>query len=109
MKLIIAMILGIQEISCGWGLLPLFTADGGPIENKTYEIKLYGGTPFEKNVDLNIKPEKKSELFHLWTSFVNFNLRRSKDFLNNLISVSKTPRLNIRVWKLGKSAMAEMK
>jgi hypothetical protein len=53
----------IQEISCGWGLLPLFTADGGPIENKTYEIKLYGGTPFEKNVDLDIKPEKKSIFF----------------------------------------------
>ena len=49
------------EISCGWGLLPLFTADGGPIENKTYEIKLYGGTPFEKNVDLDMKPEKKGK------------------------------------------------
>jgi len=40
------------QISCGWGLLPLFTADGGPVENKTYEIKLYGGTPFEKDVGL---------------------------------------------------------
>jgi hypothetical protein len=52
----------VAEVSCGWGLLPLFTADGGPIENKTYEIKLYGGTPFEKNVDLDIKPEKKGEI-----------------------------------------------
>jgi hypothetical protein len=30
--------------------LPLFTSDGGPIENKSYDIKLYAGTPFDKEV-----------------------------------------------------------
>ncbi|KAJ3061305.1 hypothetical protein HK102_009162, partial [Quaeritorhiza haematococci] len=35
------------EISCGWGVLPIVTPDGGPIENKTYQIKLYAGTPFD--------------------------------------------------------------
>jgi len=29
-------------------LFPLFTPDGGPIENRTYEIKLNSGTPFEE-------------------------------------------------------------
>ena len=56
---IILILVEIIEISSGWGLLPLFTADGGPIENKTYEIKLYGGTPFEKDVELGISPERK--------------------------------------------------
>jgi hypothetical protein len=84
------LLLAISEISCGWGLLPLFTADGGPMENKTYEIKLYGGTPFEKNIDLeNIQVEKKG-------------------FLQGLLSTSKTPKLFIRVWKLGKTATEDM-
>ena len=39
-------------MSGGWGVLPLFTADGAPIENKTYQIKLYPGSPFEKGVGL---------------------------------------------------------
>lgn len=47
-----------EELSCGWGLLPLFTADGGPLENKNYEVKLFGGTPFEKNVLLHEEAPK---------------------------------------------------
>lgn len=60
------------------------------MENKTYEIKLYGGTPFEKNIDLeNIQAEKKG-------------------FLQGLLNTSKTPKLFIRVWKLGKSTTEDM-
>ena len=60
------------------------------MENKTYEIKLYGGTPFEKNIDLeNVQAEKKG-------------------FLQGLLNTSKTPKLFIRVWKLGKTAMQDM-
>ncbi|KAJ3052201.1 hypothetical protein HK097_006725 [Rhizophlyctis rosea] len=78
------------ELSCGWGLLPLFTADGGPIENKRYEIKLYGGTPFEKGVALGELSGAR------------------KGFLQSLINPPRPPRLNIRVWKLGKSALKEL-
>ncbi|KAJ3215924.1 hypothetical protein HDU67_010155 [Dinochytrium kinnereticum] len=37
-----------QEIeeTLGWGVLPLFTSDGGPIENKTYDIRVYDKNPF---------------------------------------------------------------
>ncbi|RKO86026.1 hypothetical protein BDK51DRAFT_26352, partial [Blyttiomyces helicus] len=79
----------VMELSCGWGLLPLFTADGGPVENKTYDIKLYGGTPFEKDVPL-------------------FEAGEKKGFLQALLKSSPVPRLNIRVWKLGKSAMEDL-
>ncbi|KAJ3036131.1 hypothetical protein HDV00_003043 [Rhizophlyctis rosea] len=78
------------ELSCGWGLLPLFTADGGPIENKTYEIKLYGGTPFEKGIPLGDMGGER------------------KGFLQSLINPPRPPRLNIRVWKLGRSASKDL-
>ncbi|TPX64902.1 hypothetical protein SpCBS45565_g05563 [Spizellomyces sp. 'palustris'] len=79
----------IAQLSCGWGLLPLFTTDGGPIENKTYDIKLYGGTPFEKNVRLYEEIGKQG-------------------LLQSLIQPNKTPRLNVRVWKLGSSALRRL-
>ena len=47
------------EISCGWGLLPLFTAEGDPIENRSYDIRLFGGTPYEKDIWLVDPVEKK--------------------------------------------------
>lgn len=78
------------EISCGWGIFPLFTLDGGPIENKTYDLKLCGGTPFEKDVPLPIPIENKSAI-------------------SSFLSSSKSPRLSIRLWKLSKDALNRLK
>ncbi|TPX32060.1 hypothetical protein SmJEL517_g04766 [Synchytrium microbalum] len=76
----------VEDVSCGWGIFPLYTADGGPVENKTYEIKLYGGTPLDKDAK-------------------TFEVEEKKGFLSNLINPSRSPKLSIRVWKLSKSAM----
>lgn len=80
----------VGEVSCGWGVLPLFTAEGKPIENRSYEIRLFGGTPLEKDVDLIGTNEKKN----LWQMIVNSD---------------KSPRLVVKVWKLRKSALEEIK
>ncbi|KAI9017328.1 hypothetical protein BC832DRAFT_588596 [Gaertneriomyces semiglobifer] len=81
--------MGTEQLSCGWGVLPLFTHDGGPIENKSYEVKLWGGTPFERNVRLEeqlVRPGMFQSLF----------------------SANKSPRLNLRVWKLGRSVIRRL-
>jgi hypothetical protein len=64
--------------------------DGGPIENKTYEMKLHGGTPFEKDVELPLVSEPKGMLAAFLPS-------------------QKTPRLNIRVWKMSNQALERLK
>ncbi|KAI9206216.1 uncharacterized protein BJ171DRAFT_597882 [Polychytrium aggregatum] len=79
----------IHEISCGWGLLPLYTSDGGPIDNRTYDIKLYGGTPFDEDVN-------------------SLDSAEPKGFFSRLLSPNRMPRLVIRVWKLGKSVMTKL-
>ncbi|KAJ3413593.1 Nephrocystin-1 [Chytridiales sp. JEL 0842] len=73
----------IVDVSVGWGILPLFTADGGPIENKSYDLKLYHGTPFDKQ-----------------TMIIEQN---RTGFLSNLINPKKSPKITLRVWKLAKS------
>jgi len=78
----------VADICCGWGLFPLFTPDGGPIENRTYEIKLNSGIPFE---------EQKQ----------NSNVAK-KGIFQSLLGTDKNPKLNIRVWKLGKSILNQI-
>jgi len=78
----------VADICCGWGLFPLFTPDGGPIENRTYEIKLNSGMPFE---------EQKH----------NSNVAK-KGIFQSLLGTDKNPKLNIRVWKLGKSILNQI-
>ncbi|KAI8913369.1 hypothetical protein EDD86DRAFT_200409 [Gorgonomyces haynaldii] len=75
------------ELSCGWAMFPLFTLDGSPIENKTYELKLHGGTPFEKGIALPEPFEPKRLSF---------------------MSSQKFPRLNIRLWKLSSQALGKL-
>ncbi|KAJ3379185.1 Nephrocystin-1, partial [Lobulomyces angularis] len=75
------------ELGNGWGVLPLFTSDGGPIENKSYNIKLYNGNPFDKNVGENPAIEE------------------SKGFLKSMLGGNSNPNLEIRVWKLGKASL----
>ena len=40
---------------------PLHTADGGPVENKTYDVKLYGGTPLDKDAQAFDVEERKGK------------------------------------------------
>ncbi|KAJ3233840.1 Nephrocystin-1 [Chytriomyces hyalinus] len=79
----------IIEVSVGWGMLPLFTSDGTAIENKSYDIRLYSGSPFTKEGFSKDYKEKKG-------------------FLMTLIQGNKHPRLNIKVWKLGKSVLDDI-
>ena len=43
----------IGELSCGWSSLPLFEHSGNPTPNKTFELKVHGGTPFESGVEVD--------------------------------------------------------
>ncbi|KAL2916589.1 hypothetical protein HK105_203701 [Polyrhizophydium stewartii] len=75
------------EVSCGWGILPLFTTDGAPTENKTYEIRLFGGSPFRKDDAFDEPMQRKGKL---------------------PAHQPKPPCLHIRVWKLGKDALSQL-
>ncbi|TPX42550.1 hypothetical protein SeLEV6574_g05536 [Synchytrium endobioticum] len=79
----------VEDISCGWGVFPLYSADGGPVENKPYDIKLYGGTPLDKEAEA-------------------FEIGERKGFLSNFINPSRAPKLSIRIWKLSNSAMVRI-
>lgn len=78
------------ELSCGWGIFPLYTMDGTPVENKTYDLKLHGGTPFEKDVGL-LGPFE------------------SKGLMSSFFPAQKPPRLSIRVWKMSQKALGRLK
>ncbi|XP_037128601.1 nephrocystin-1 isoform X2 [Syngnathus acus] len=39
------------DLSCGWAFLKLNDAAGNPLPNRTYEMPVSGGTPYEKDVD----------------------------------------------------------
>ncbi|KAI8814377.1 hypothetical protein BJ742DRAFT_671588, partial [Cladochytrium replicatum] len=80
------------EVCIGWGILPLLTADGGPVENRTYEIKLFRGSPFDKEGKSLESPVKS--IF--------------KGIIQQLIAPSKSPKLVIRLWKLGKSVLRDL-
>ncbi|XP_061647110.1 nephrocystin-1 [Phyllopteryx taeniolatus] len=40
------------DLSCGWTFLKLSDAAGNPLPHRTYEIPVSGGTPYEKDVDM---------------------------------------------------------
>jgi hypothetical protein len=75
----------LMEISCGWSLLPLYTIDGTPLESKSYEMPLFGGTPFEQNVALESILTKPS-----------------------FFSKKKEPILKIKVWKLKNRVQSQL-
>ncbi|KAJ1560716.1 Nephrocystin-1, partial [Nowakowskiella sp. JEL0078] len=61
---------GVREFACGWGLFPLYTADGNPVETKSYDIKIHA-----------------DESLHIGKN---------------------TPKLSIRVWKVGKKVREKL-
>ncbi|XP_037542884.1 nephrocystin-1 [Nematolebias whitei] len=49
------------ELSCGWAFLKLTDDTGNPIPNKTYELQVNGGTPYEKDVFVEASAGRKCE------------------------------------------------
>ncbi|XP_065834088.1 nephrocystin-1-like [Oscarella lobularis] len=41
------------EMSCGWASLHLFESGGRPVVNRTVELPVHGGTPYESGIELN--------------------------------------------------------
>ncbi|XP_056333066.1 nephrocystin-1 [Danio aesculapii] len=47
------------DLSCGWTFLKLFDESGAPIALRTQELTIHGGTPFEKDSDMDTMSTKK--------------------------------------------------
>jgi hypothetical protein len=77
------------ELSAGWGVLPMFTSDGGPIENRSHNIRLYPGSPFDKGNGLVASSEPRG-------------------FFQSIFNSTTHQTLDVRVWKLGKSVLNEI-
>ncbi|CAG2244421.1 NPHP1 [Mytilus edulis] len=69
------------ECSCGWVFLDLYEPTGGLIMNKTFDLYVNGGTPYEKNVEVDPAISR----------------RTTSNAFMSLISGNKQPRLNIKV------------
>uniref|UniRef100_A0A8C8FRG5 SH3 domain-containing protein n=1 Tax=Oncorhynchus tshawytscha TaxID=74940 RepID=A0A8C8FRG5_ONCTS len=41
------------DLSCGWAFLKLFDTNGAPVPHRTYELLVHGGTPYEKDVEVD--------------------------------------------------------
>ncbi|KAF7220260.1 nephrocystin-1 isoform X1 [Nothobranchius furzeri] len=48
------------DLSCGWAFLKLTDDAGNPLPNKTYELPVNGGTPYEKDVIGEITAGRRS-------------------------------------------------
>lgn len=69
------------ELSCGWVFLKLFDEQGMAIPNKTYELPVNGGTPFEKGVEVD----------------PSISRRASTNRFRNLLTANKQPKLIIKL------------
>lgn len=67
----------------------MFTSDGGPIENRSHNIRLYPGSPFDKGNGLVSNAENKG-------------------FFQSMFSSSSHQNLEVRVWKLGRTVLEEI-
>ncbi|XP_077095532.1 nephrocystin-1 [Siphateles boraxobius] len=47
------------DLSCGWAFLKLFDESGAPITLRTQELTIHGGTPFERDTDMDTTSTKK--------------------------------------------------
>nr|KAF6423248.1 nephrocystin 1 [Rousettus aegyptiacus] len=54
------------ELSCGWVFLKLFDGSGIPMPAKTYELCLNGGTPYEKDIEVDPSVSRRGHgnVFH---------------------------------------------
>ncbi|XDV43126.1 hypothetical protein PO909_011656 [Leuciscus waleckii] len=47
------------DLSCGWAFLKLFDESGAPITLRTQELTIHGGTPFERDTDMDTTSTKR--------------------------------------------------
>ncbi|XP_061601048.1 nephrocystin-1 isoform X2 [Cololabis saira] len=48
------------DLSCGWAFLKLTDDAGNPLSNRMYELPVNGGTPYEKDVTLEVTLPRRS-------------------------------------------------
>ncbi|XP_074627480.1 nephrocystin-1-like isoform X2 [Acropora palmata] len=70
-----------SEVACGWCILKLFEENGSPVPNKTYEIPLNGGTPFDIGVDLD----------------PSVSLKASTNRFQQVVRTNRQPRLTVKL------------
>ncbi|XP_058963483.2 nephrocystin-1 isoform X1 [Pocillopora verrucosa] len=69
------------EVACGWCAIKLFEENGAPVPNKTYEIHLNGGTPFDIGVDLD----------------PSVSLKASTSRFQQVVRTNRQPRLTVKL------------
>jgi len=69
------------EFSCGWVHLPLLEENGVVITNRTFDLQLNGGTPYEKGIEVD----------------PSISRRTTGNSLVSLIAGNKQPRLQVKV------------
>ncbi|XP_030643339.1 nephrocystin-1 [Chanos chanos] len=48
------------DLSCGWAFLKLFDKNGTPIPLRTQELTVHGGTPYERDVEMDTTSTKRA-------------------------------------------------
>lgn len=81
-----------SEVACGWCIMKLFEESGAPVPNKTYEIPLNGGTPFDTGVDLD----------------PSVSLKASTNRFQQVVRTSRQPRLTVKVISYQRKEMYDM-
>ncbi|KTF90042.1 hypothetical protein cypCar_00008075 [Cyprinus carpio] len=59
------------DLSCGWAFLKLFDESGAPVALRTQELTVHGGTPFEKDTDMDTTSTKRA-----FEQFLSFHCQR---------------------------------
>ncbi|KAJ7385464.1 Nephrocystin-1 [Desmophyllum pertusum] len=70
-----------SEVACGWCVVRLFEENGAPVPNKSYEIQLNGGTPFDTGVDLD----------------PSVSLKASTNRFQQVVRSNRQPRLTVKL------------
>ncbi|XP_024916394.1 nephrocystin-1 [Cynoglossus semilaevis] len=65
------------ELSCGWSFLKLTDDSGNSLPSRTYELQVNGGTPYEKNVELETSVRRGCKKKQVQTS-VFFQMLQAK-------------------------------
>ncbi|XP_068693356.1 nephrocystin-1-like isoform X2 [Montipora foliosa] len=81
-----------SEVACGWCVLKLFEENGSPVPNKTYEIPLNGGTPFDTGVDLD----------------PSVSLKMSTSRFQQVVRTNRQPRLTVKMISYQRREMYDM-
>ncbi|XP_048863353.1 nephrocystin-1 isoform X1 [Brienomyrus brachyistius] len=80
------------DLSCGWAFLGLFDVSGVPIPHRTYELTVHGGTPYEKDVDVD----------------PSINRRAMGSMLHQMLISRKQPKLIVKLRSPSTSTRASM-